>query len=116
MNKTTEFTAEWHLTHSRPECLLSYLDLAHPFVGQINRLITRFRDVQFLCDHANRPETLLSLRDALAFHLVKMSRWWSFDFCPRSILEMPAPRFLGYVKNHLSHYYEDDTLYDIFTI
>ncbi|AQS84420.1 MAG: hypothetical protein ABF876_12635 [Acetobacter aceti] len=115
MNTATEFTAEWHLERSRPEQLLSYLDLAQPFVGQINKLIARFRDVQFLCEHGTKPELLLPLRDALAFNLVKMSRWWSFDFCPRSILEMQAPRFLGHVKEHLRHSYDDDALYDVFT-
>ncbi|NHN88608.1 hypothetical protein [Acetobacter conturbans] len=115
MNTATEFTAEWHLERSRPEDLLSFLDLSQPFIGQINRLVARFRDVQFLSEHGKRPDSLLLLRDALAYNLVKMSRWWSFDFCPRSILEMPAPRFLGYVRSHLERAVDDDTLYDVFT-
>ncbi|GBQ20808.1 hypothetical protein AA0472_0250 [Acetobacter estunensis NRIC 0472] len=116
MNTTTEFTTEWHLERSRPEQLLSYLDLSRPFIGQINRLVTRFRDVQFLCEHGERPEALFHLRDALAFHLVKMSRWWNFDFCPRSTLEIQAPRFLAHVRAHTERSIEDDTFYDLFTL
>ncbi|GBR11921.1 hypothetical protein [Acetobacter oeni] len=116
MTRATEFNTDWHLERSWPANILTYRDPARPFIGQINRLVARFRCVQFLCEHDEPAQKLTELRNALAFHVVKMSRWWNFDFCPRGVLEIRAPLFLSYVRAHLERSLEDETLYDVFTL
>ncbi|NHO32236.1 hypothetical protein [Acetobacter fallax] len=116
MSTSTDFTSEWHLERSRPEDILAYADPFLPFVGQINKLIARFQCVHFLCEHGKPCQRLVTLRNALAFHVVKMSRWWNFDFCSKGVLEIRPTVFLDYVKSHLEQSIEDETLYDVFTM
>ncbi|NHN85158.1 hypothetical protein GOB93_10965 [Acetobacter musti] len=116
MTTSTGFTASWHLERSRPADILAYADPFFPFIGQINKLVARFQGVQFLCTHGTPPEELTALRNTLAFHIVKMSRWWNFDFCPRGVLELSGPVFMDYVKAHLEQSCDDETLYDVFTL
>jgi len=116
MADTQVFDAAWHLDHSRPEALLCYLDPTRSFMGQINRLTERFRRVQTLCAGGDDTTALLKLRNALAFHLVKMSRWWHVDFCPRGTTGVRNPLFLTYVHAHLQHSLKDEMLYDVLTM
>ncbi|GAN99550.1 MULTISPECIES: hypothetical protein [Komagataeibacter] len=116
MSETTGCTADWHLEHSSPGMFLHYLAPQHLFARQINTLTARFRDVQALCDAGSCPPALTRLRNALAFHLVKMSRWWRFDFCPRGVTGVRNPLFLTYVKAHAERSAEDDALFDLFTM
>ncbi|GBQ09615.1 hypothetical protein AA16663_0219 [Komagataeibacter rhaeticus DSM 16663] len=116
MSETTGCTADWHLEHSGPARFLRYLDPCRPFARQINMLAGRFRDVQALCSAGTHPPELTRLRNALAFHLVKMSRWWRFDFCPRGVTGVRNPLFLTYVKAHAERVVEDEALFDLFTM
>ncbi|MCE2566139.1 hypothetical protein [Komagataeibacter sp. FNDCF1] len=116
MSESTGCTADWHLEHSAPDRFLGYLDPNRPFARQINTLAGRFRDVQALCEAGTHPPELTRLRNALAFHLVKMSRWWRFDFCPRGVTGVHNPLFLTYVKAHTGRSADDETLFDLFTL
>ncbi|WP_231854162.1 hypothetical protein [Gluconacetobacter diazotrophicus] len=77
MSETTGCTADWHLAHSRPGLFLEYFDPRRPFALRINTLVGRFGDVQRLCDGGEARPEFVRLRNELAFHLVKMSRWWA---------------------------------------
>ncbi|MBB2200781.1 hypothetical protein [Gluconacetobacter tumulisoli] len=116
MTETIGCDVNWHLAHSQPAHLLDYFDPARGFAGQINPLVSRFRDIQALCDAGDGDEPLMQLRNALAFHLVKMSRWWGFDFCPRGLTGVRNPLFLSYVKAHAARVVEDESFFDLFTM
>ncbi|KAB8125151.1 hypothetical protein D3W54_02405 [Komagataeibacter medellinensis] len=116
MSETTGCSADWHLAHSAPTRFLRYLDPNRPFARQINMLSGRFRDVQALCNGGIHSPELTHLRNALAFHLVKMSRWWRFDFCPRGVVGTRNPLFLTYVKAHTERVAQDEALFDLFTL
>ncbi|KON66063.1 hypothetical protein KOEU_00290 [Komagataeibacter europaeus] len=116
MSETTGCTADWHLEHSSPGQILHYLDPRRPFARQINILTNRFRDIQALCNDGAASPALTRLRNALAFHMVRMSRWWRFDFCPRGVTGVRNPLFLTYVKAHAERSAEDDALFDLFTL
>ncbi|GBQ28825.1 hypothetical protein HLH34_10900 [Gluconacetobacter azotocaptans] len=116
MTETIGCDSTWHLAHSRPADLLDYFDPTRGFAGQINPLVSRFRDVQALCDGGESDAPLTHLRNALAFHLVKMSRWWGFDFCPRGLTDVRNPLFLSYVKAHAARVAEDESFFDLFTM
>ncbi|MGS0648627.1 hypothetical protein ACU81Q_13470 [Komagataeibacter melomenusus] len=115
MSETTGCTADWHLEHSTPAQLLHYLDPHYPFARQANVLARRFKDVQALCGSGEATPALTRLRNALAFHLIKLSRWWRFDFCPRGVTGVNNPLFLTYVKNHAERSVDDESLLDVFT-
>lgn len=116
----TPRTAAWHLTCSTPSNLLHYFNPKIPFSRQINRLQSRFRAVQHLCESGpcetgESAGELFALRDALAFHLVKMSSWWDFAFCPRSAAGIRGTDFLAFVKNHAARSADDDAFFDLLT-
>ncbi|RBM05310.1 hypothetical protein [Novacetimonas cocois] len=116
MSETTGCTPEWHLEHSRPASFLHYRDPRLSFGAQANRLVTRFRDIQALCDEGENPPDLTRLRNELAFHLLKMSRWWGFHFCPRSLAGVRNPLFMTYVKAHIERAIDDESLFDLLTV
>lgn len=107
--------AAWHLTHSRPGKLLDYLDPCRPLSRQLDTLIRRFNDIQAFCASHNAGEDLISLRNALAFHLVKMSCWWDLAFCPRAVTGVRNPAFLTMVKEHAARSADDEAFLDLFT-
>lgn len=108
-------SAAWHLTCSTPAFLLDYFNPRIAFPRQTNRLTARFRAVHALCESGGAPVDLLALRDALAFHLVKMSCWWDFAFCPRAATGVRNPDFLGHVKAHAARSPEDEAFFDLLT-
>ncbi|GBQ69394.1 hypothetical protein AA103196_2203 [Ameyamaea chiangmaiensis NBRC 103196] len=117
MSDTRTPSVEWHLEQSQPNHILDYFTPGRGFSRQINTLISRFRSVQALCTcTCTPPEALVHLRDALAFHMVRMSRWWSFDFCPRALAGVRNPLFMTYVKAHTTRHVDDDVLLDLFTL
>lgn len=107
--------AEWHLAHSQPAQLVDYFNPCTPFARQINLMTSRFRAVEELCDAPSSHQALSDLRDALAFHLVRMSFWWDFAFCPRGATGVSNPNFLSYVKRHVARSYDDEAFFDLFT-
>ncbi|OUJ03085.1 hypothetical protein [Acetobacter cibinongensis] len=109
-------TSHWHLTHSQPTLFLDYFNPTNGFITQINILLSRFRAVQTLCSEGETDEIFTQLRNELAFHLVKMSRWWGFDFCPQGLTGVRNPLFLTYVKAHTARNYIDDCFFDLFTM
>ncbi|CUW47304.1 hypothetical protein [Novacetimonas hansenii] len=116
MPDTTGCTPDWHLEYSRPALFLDYFNPRTFFSSQVNRLATRFRDIQALCDEGKNPPDLTRLRNELAFHLIKMSRWWGFDFCPRGVTNVRNPLFMTYVKTHIENSIEDESLFDLLTV
>ncbi|MBB2156875.1 hypothetical protein HLH33_11230 [Gluconacetobacter diazotrophicus] len=116
MSETTGCTADWHLAHSRPGLFLEYFDPRRPFALRINTLVGRFGDVQRLCDGGEARPEFVRLRNELAFHLVKMSRWWGFDFCPRGVTGVRNPLFMACVKAHVERSADDEALFDLFTM
>jgi len=106
---------KWHLQNSTPQALLHYTTPTRPLIPQISHLTHRFRQIHALCENPISARGLLRLRNALAFHLVKMSRWWGFDICPRALTGIHNPTFLTYVHAHLEQSLEDEMLYDVFT-
>ncbi|MBB2206623.1 hypothetical protein [Gluconacetobacter takamatsuzukensis] len=116
MSETIGCDASWHLMHSQPSLLLNYFDPSRGFAGQINTLVSRFQTVQAVCQQGEGPVRLTELRNALAFHLVRMSRWWGFDFCPLGLTGVRNPHFMSYVKAHAARSVEDDALLDLFTM
>ncbi|MBY4640840.1 hypothetical protein K6L44_12780 [Gluconacetobacter entanii] len=116
MPETTGCSPDWHLEHSRPALFLDYFNPRTSFAAQANTLATRFRDIQALCNEGENPPELTRLRNELAFHLVKMSRWWGFDFCPRGVTDVRNPLFMTYVKAHIEHSIEDESLFDLLTV
>lgn len=108
--------ASWHLTHSQPPLLLHYFDPGRGFARQINLLVSRFQSVQAVCQAGEGEMGLTDLRNELAFHLVKMSRWWGFDFCPFGLTGVRNPLFMSYVKAHAARAVEDESLLDLFTM
>ncbi|GAA4476952.1 hypothetical protein [Gluconacetobacter asukensis] len=116
MSETIGCDASWHLTHSQPPLLVDYFDPGRGFAGQINMLVSRFQTVQAVCQGGEGPVRLTELRNELAFHLVKMSRWWGFDFCPLGLTGVRNPLFMSYVKAHAARSIEDEALLDLFTM
>ncbi|MBB2187076.1 hypothetical protein [Gluconacetobacter liquefaciens] len=116
MSETIGCDASWHLTHSQPPLLVDYFDPGRGFAGQINGLVSRFQTVQAVCQSGEGPMRLTELRNELAFHLVKMSRWWGFDFCPLGLTGVRNPLFMSYVKAHAARSVEDESLLDLFTV
>ncbi|MFT9460119.1 MAG: hypothetical protein ABF611_11245 [Acetobacter orientalis] len=106
----------WHLTHSQPHKFLDYFNPTNGFIRQINILLNRFKSVQTLCAEGETQEEFTHLRNELAFHLVKMSRWWGFDFCPQGLTGIRNPLFLTYVKAHLARNVNDESFFDTFTL
>ncbi|EHH69677.1 hypothetical protein [Gluconobacter morbifer] len=115
MSETRDSVAGWHLKKSRPYRCLDYFNPRASFAGQANTLVTRFRAVQALCEAGDRTIGLTQLRNELAFHLVKMSRWWQFEFCPNTVLGVMPCLFIAYVQAHVARVVEDCSLYDLFT-
>ena len=116
MKEETVSDAQWHLDHSQPSQFLKYFDPEKGFSLQIETLVTRFRDIVSLCTPEDPDAPLLHLRDALAFHLVKMSRWWGFEFCPRALTGIRGPVFMSWLKAHVARNLEDEMLLDVFTL
>jgi hypothetical protein len=116
MSDTTGCPAEWHLAQSRPGLFLDYLDPSRPFALRINMVVGRFRDVHALCEGGETRPDLVQLRNELAFHLVKMSRWWGFDFCPRGVTGVRNPLFMACVRAHVERSADDGALFDLFTM
>ncbi len=116
MTHSTTYSAQWHLAHSQPSVLLDYFNPTRGFIPQINLLFSRFKAVQTLCESGDGEETLIRLRNELAFHLVKMSRWWGFDFCPRGLTGVRNPLFLTFVKAHIARVIDDECFFDLFTM
>lgn len=116
MTDATVYDTHWHLAHSQPSVLLDYFNPTRGFIPQINILFSRFKAIQTLCDAGQADEPLTRLRNELAFHLVKMSRWWGFDFCPRGLTGVKNPLFLTYVKAHISRSIDDECFFDLFTM
>ncbi|GBQ27664.1 hypothetical protein AA12717_2742 [Gluconacetobacter sacchari DSM 12717] len=115
MNETIGCDA-WHLTHSQPSLLVDYFDPGRGFPGQINSLVSRFQAVQAMCVAGEGSFSLTELRNELAFHLIRMSRWWLVDFCPPGLTGVRAPLFMSYVKAHAARSVEDEALLDLFTV
>jgi len=110
------FDGAWHLERSQPRDLFRYFDLSAPFLQQAHVAMVRFCAVQQVCVGGG-PVTsdLVDLRNALAFHLVKLSRWWMIDFCPNLAVDVRAALFVTYVKAHVARSMEDDALFDLLT-
>ncbi|GBQ66508.1 hypothetical protein AA16373_3255 [Komagataeibacter swingsii DSM 16373] len=112
--------AAWHLQHSRPEGLVSYLDPWQPVARQLDMLANRFRTVKALCDAqvdslATEHAALAELRDALAFHLMRACVWWQVDFSPHAVTGLQATSFMQHVRRHTDRFVDDDTLLDVMT-
>ncbi|MDG6094764.1 hypothetical protein LOC54_06520 [Acetobacter sp. AN02] len=116
MHETTGCDASWHLIHSRPSRILAYFTPSRGFSAQLNPLISRFRDVNLLCCGESCDERLCHLRDELAFHLVRMSRWWGFEFCPRALTDMRGQEFMTCVRAHIDRNADDAVFFDLFTM
>lgn len=108
--------SHWHLANSNPLNFLDYFNPTSGFIRQINILLNRFKNVQALCVSGQTDENFTHLRNELAFHLVKMSRWWGFDFCPQGLTGIRNPLFLTYVKAHLTRNVHDECFFDLFTL
>jgi len=109
------FDSVWHLERSRPSTLFQYFDPRQPFQRQVHAAMTRFTAVQHMCAEGGVPLELVDLRNALAFHLVKLSRWWMVDFCPRMAVNVRTALFVTYVKAHVARDMADDALFDLLT-
>ncbi|ATU71535.1 hypothetical protein CFR78_11160 [Komagataeibacter rhaeticus] len=112
--------AAWHLQHSRPENLVSYLDPWQPVARQLDMLAHRFSTVKALCDAqmdslATENVELAQLRDALAFHLLRACIWWQVDFSPRAVTGLQATSFMKHVRRHTDRVVDDETLLDVMT-
>lgn len=107
--------AKWHVTHSRPSTLIDYLDPTASFSATVNLAVSRFRSVHELCTQGFNSPDMTRVRNELAFHLVKISRWWDFDFCPYAIAGIRGQIFTAYAKNHAARNLADDSLFDVIT-